>query len=264
MRTIGVIGCGVVGAAVATGFKQRGLRVHMYDKYKTQYDELPQLFNSEAIFVCVPTPTVDGRQDITALEDVFELLLNNRYLGIVVVKSTVLPGTTEMLAKKYMLRRVVHNPEFLTAAKPLEDFMNQPAIIIGGPQDVAAEIGDIYFEAKFHSIRLCSSARVTEMAKYMHNLFLSIKVSFSNEMYDVCKHLNIDYNHVRYAALAMEGIGHGHTAVPGPDGKRGFGGMCFPKDTGAFLSWCTEQKLNASTLQGAVFTNYVVRRDGDE
>lgn len=259
MRRIGVIGCGVVGGAVLQGFKNCGFKVFAFDKFKKEHDDVPQIFDTEAIFVCVPTPTdlETGEQDISALEDTFALLRAQKYGGIIVVKSTVVPGTTQALAKKFGFLKVCHNPEFLTAARPFEDFMEQSSILVGSnDMNSAVEVGEIYFDAGFRSISFHASPTITELAKYFHNVFLSVKVSLCNEMFDICKKLNVDYDAVRYATISMNGIGHGHTAVPGPDGKFGFGGMCFPKDTSAFLTFAAAHGISMETLSGAVNGNH--------
>ncbi len=262
MKTIGVIGCGVVGGAVANGFAQRGLKVRTFDKFKPEHDDLDaMMLTAEAVFICVPTPTLaNGDQDISALEEVFAVLRGRSYAGYIVVKSTVLPGTTARLAKQFKFTKVAHNPEFLTAARPLEDFNDQPAVLIGSADaDTATAIGGMYADLGFGNVMCLESPTETELAKYMHNLHLSIKVSFCNEMYEACESLGVKYNSVRYATIMMGGIGHGHTAVPGPDGKRGFGGMCFPKDTSAFAKWANQNAICALTLSGAILTNKAVR-----
>lgn len=260
MTSIGVIGCGVVGLAVAQGFESRGLTVYKYDKFKNEFHDLPQIFNASVIFVCVPTPTGDDdTQDLSALRETMALLRDNRFDGVVCVKSTVLPGMTELCAKEYGIKRICHNPEFLTAAKPFEDFMAQPAILIGGETIPAGIVAGIYQVAGFSNIRVLPTARNTELAKYMHNLFLSAKVSFFNEMYDACRMFNVNYEETLEGALAIGQIGRGHTKVPGPDGERGFGGMCFTKDTTAFLSLCQDMDLHVPMLHATVESN-VLRR----
>jgi UDPglucose 6-dehydrogenase len=258
---IGVIGCGVVGGAVANGFEDRDFRVSRFDKYKQEHDELSGCIAAEAIFVCVPTPTLeDGTQDIDALEEVLALLKGNQYAGVIVVKSTVLPGTTERLARKYRFSKVCHNPEFLTAAKPLEDFMNQPCILVGSKHhESAIRVGEIYYAAGFTPIMVCQDSAVTEMAKYMHNLHLATKVSFANEIYEVCGQLGVDYDYVARAAMSIGKIGESHLRVPGPDGF-GFSGMCFPKDTSAFLRFAEGFGLPVEVLSATVNGN--LRRRG--
>ena len=134
--------------------------------------------------------------------------------------------------------------------------MEQPAILIGGCEEAAIEIGEIYFEAGFSGVRILKDARITEMAKYMHNVFLALKVTYCNEIREICEHVGIPYDKVRFAALAMNGIGYGHTSTPGHDGQAGYGGMCFPKDTQAFLNWAfVQQGLQVEAIEASVFGN---------
>lgn len=257
MRRIGVIGHGVVGGAVARGFTELGMKVYVYDKFKPEFAYTNHIFATDAIFICVPTPTDQNwRQDLSALDETLEMLRDRSYEGVIVVKSTVLPGTTQRLADKYGLRRVVHNPEFLTAARPFEDFMEQPEVLIGGVDgDAGYLVVEIYSDAGFPNIIYAPSPTYTEMAKYMHNLFLSTKVSFCNEMYDICEKLEIKYDQVAMLACSMGGIGHGHTKVPGPDGRRGYGGMCFPKDTKAFLTFANDMTVPMEVLKATIEGN---------
>jgi UDPglucose 6-dehydrogenase len=254
--TIGVIGCGVVGSAVADGFEARGAKVRRYDKFKQGINDVSVIMTTDVVFVCVPTATnEDGSQDLEALEEVFALLRGFSYQGVIVVKSTVLPGTTERFAKKWRMGCVVHNPEFLTAAKPFEDFINQPAIILGSTNPEAAMVAvDLYHACGFKNVKVAHTPTETEMAKYFHNLFLSAKVSFCNEVYEVCQYLDINYNVIREMAVLMGGIGQGHTKVPGHDGP-GFSGMCFPKDTKAFLTYAKNQDLKMDVLEATVEGN---------
>lgn len=262
---VGVIGIGVVGGAVYKGFQQLGsLVVSAYDKYKPEFNDVPGVISSDVIFICVPTATdVDGKQDLAPLEETMQMLKFNNFKGVAVVKSTVLPGTTRRLSESTGLKRVCHNPEFLTAARPFEDFMNQESILISGDIQDSALVADVYCIAgfDFHSVLRFEKLEVTETAKYMHNLFLSVKVSFCNEIYDSCQMLDVKYNDVLIATTSINQIGAGHTRVPGPDGARGFSGMCFPKDTSAFLRFMKENNLPCEILEAAVTQNKRIRPD---
>lgn len=277
-ETIGVIGCGVVGEAVLRGFRERSTDVLGYDKYKRNpkspdptalmYDQLYEMIEKAGIiFICVPTATnSDGSQDLTPLEETFELLSRRQYRGVVCVKSTVVPGTTRKLAERYQITRYAHNPEFLTAARPYEDFMNQPAVVIGGPE--ADQVARAYEDAAFTPTIPLETSEMSEMAKYMHNLFLATKVTFFNEMYEHCQAFGIDYQAALGGALAIGQIGKGHTRVPGPDGKGvGFGGMCFIKDSTAFVYQAKEVGLFSEILRAVDTKNRRLRPsayDGQE
>lgn len=258
MNTIGVIGVGVVGGAVAEGFALSGLKVHTYDKYKPEHDSFPHIMtDTDAIFICVPTPTLsDDSQDITALVETFALLKAHQYKGIIVVKSTVLPGTTKRMAKTFGFTKVIHNPELLTAASPLQDFMNQVVVLLGSEcQESLDSVGNMYSRIGFNNVMKYPQTCESELTKYQHNYHLSVKVGFCNDFYDVCEVLGASYDRVRYGTVAAGGMSLGHTTVPFK-GTFGYDGMCFPKDTRAFLKWAKEELgLKVETLEGAVLGN---------
>lgn len=262
---VGVIGClGMVGAAVFEAFQRKGFDVAGYDiKGEFASDEhYKEALECPIVFVCVPSPTVDGLQDLTAVEVALSKLALNAYKGVAVLKSTVLPGTTERLASEYSLR-LIHNPEFLRAAHAYRDFVHQPVVLLGGPLDDCEIAKRAYRVALPHADVHCyQSAKVTETAKYMRNNFLTVKVAFANEYYALCKQLGLDYDVVKEAFLSQEGIERGHWNVPGPDGKRGFGGACFSKDVRAMIAFMRGNGILNGVLTGAEHDNQEIRPHG--
>lgn len=230
---IAVIGCGVVGSAVAEFYRDRGHAVIEQDPRfaEDRYHDIGA--SAELAFVCVPTPTAGKSQDLTAVYDVMASLKAVSFDGVVVLKSTVLPGTCDLITAAYPEIRLVHNPEFLTAAKPLEDLIDQPAALLSGEH--AVEAADIAYIPHQIPCYVSHDYRVTELAKYLHNTFLATKVAFMNQFHDVCGSLGVPYDRVIEFAVSQERIGENHTRVPGPDGSKGFGGACFIKDTEALL-----------------------------
>ena len=211
---------------------------------------------ADVIFVCAPSPTIDGKQDPSAVVNVFHELALKDYKGVVCLKSTVLPGTCNKLAGFYDLR-VVHNPEFLTAAKPFEDFMNQKSIIISGP-DIKAinDVREVYKKLLPNCPVLAYyDYKTTELAKYYSNCFLAAKVTFANEMYELCQKVNCDYDNVREATISQGLVAPNHTRVPGPDGKIGYGLGCLPKETEALINFCNDNNLKAEVLKATVLGN---------
>ena len=136
-------------------------------------------------------------------------------------------------------------------------------IIIGGPRPASTRVRQLFYKAfpKTHIIK--TSSTIAEMVKYMTNTFLSTKVSFANEMYQICSKLDIDYDKVVEYATYDERLGKSHWSVPGPDGHYGFGGSCFPKDINALIDLCYEKTIKANTLFGAWETNLEVRPEED-
>ena len=269
---IGIVGQGYVGTAIKVGFEPH-YTVETYDKYDG-FKSTVQLFDlvaeCEVIFVCVPTPmNTDGTCHTDIVESVIEEIdkwVSSYHKDIkptVVIKSTVPPGTTDRLHKKYKNVDVIFNPEFLTEANFIEDFKNQDRIIIGGKRPYTTKVRHMYSIAfpKAHIIK--TSSTIAEMVKYMTNSFLATKVSFANEIKMICDKLNVDYDKVQEYTTLDERLGTSHWSVPGPDGHNGFGGSCFPKDLNALIHLCRELNIPATTLFGAWTTNLRVRPEQD-
>ena len=264
--SIGIIGQGFVGTAVREGLK-KVFNIETYDKYdedKSSCSLSKMVEVCNVIFVCVPTPMKkDGSCDTSIVESVIEELNENQKELIVVIKSTVPPGTTNQLNKKYKKLSVIFNPEFLTEANFIEDFKNQKRIILGGTRKGTNKLRQIYGYV-FPKAHIIKTGSITaEMIKYLTNTFLSTKVSFANEMYLLCDKLGIDYDKVVEYATLDDRLGVTHWNVPGPDGDFGFGGHCFPKDLRALISICDEYDLDVDVLRSVIHTNDKVRKDRD-
>ena len=268
---IRIIGQGFVGTAVKEGLKQfYEIDTFDLDKTKRNVDCIEEIIDkNDFIFVCLPTPMKkDGSCDTSIVENTVmkldNLALKRQCINrIVIVKSTIPPGTTERLNKECKHIQVVFNPEFLTEANFIEDFKNQDRIIIGGPRPASTKVRQLFYKAfpKAHIIKTHST--IAEMVKYMTNTFLATKVSFANEMFEICERLGIDYDKVTEYATLDERLGKSHWSVPGPDGKFGFGGSCFPKDINALIAVCKELDIRCDTLSGAWDTNLKVRPSKD-
>lgn len=254
---VGIAGVGVVGGAVLRAFAAK-TSVVGYDISEPFKDNFYKLLDCSLIFVCLPSPTVNNTQDLSAIFSFCRRLASARYQGVVCIKSTVLPGTCDKLADQFMLR-ICHNPEFLTAARPYEDFMEQKAIIVGGPITACTTVAEAYRQILPVPVLMYPSAKTTEIAKYTRNCFLALKVAFANEIFDICQHNGVEYNSVLEAMLSQGGVEHGHWRVPGPDGKRGYSGMCLPKDTVALSAYCEDNALTLYTIDGAIAKNQEIR-----
>jgi len=240
---IGIIGQGFVGSAVREGLKNF-YTIRTYDLSKelcnSTLEEVCK--TSDIVFVCLPTPMrKDGSCDLRILESSLEEVETecNRNRDIVnpilVIKSTIPPGTTERLNNNSSLD-ICFSPEFLTEANSFEDFKNQTRIIIGGPRPATGVIKQM-FRKPFPSIPIVKTGSHTaEMVKYFTNCFLATKVTFANEMYDICQALDIDFDKVTEYVLHDSRIGNSHLMVPGPDGDHGWGGHCVPGDRSVRLS----------------------------
>ena len=271
MHTIGIVGQGYVGSAVKSVFEKH-YEVNTYDldidKCTVDYlDDLVELSN--IIFVCVPTPMKnDGSCDTSIVEaivkDINDMVVSRNVSGrIVVIKSTIPPGTTERLNEECKNIQVIFNPEFLTEANYLEDFKNQNRIILGGKRPGTTKVKQVYSKVLPNTKVIKTGATHAEMVKYMTNTFLATKVSFANEMYNICSRLGIDYDKVVEYSTYDERLGKSHWAVPGPDGKLGFGGSCFPKDINALIQLGLELDMTPEVLIAAWHTNLDVRPEQD-
>ena len=264
---IGIVGQGYVGTAIKIGFESY-YDLETYDKFDSSKStcNLKRLVDiCDVIFVCVPTPLdKDGSCHTGIVEEVISEI--NQYSNksqIVVIKSTVSPGTTERMNKKYKKVSVIFNPEFLTEANFIEDFKNQTRIILGGTRKGTNKLRQVYSKVfpKAHIIKTHST--IAELVKYMTNSYLATKVSFANEMYEICEKFDMDYDKVVEYATLDERLGVTHWSVPGPDGELGYGGHCLPKDINALISVAHELGINTEVLEAVVETNDRVREDRD-
>ena len=269
---IGIVGQGYVGTAIKVGFESY-YDLETYDKFSTDKStcNLPDLVaECDVIFVCVPTPmNTDGSCHTDIVESVVKEIDDwTRRKGkedrpIIVIKSTVPPGTTDRLHKKYKNINVIFNPEFLSEANFIEDFKNQTRVILGGTRKGTNLLRQVYSKV-FPTAHIIKTGSITaEMVKYMTNAYLATKVSFSNEIKQICDKLDIDYDKVVEYATLDERLGKTHLGVPGPDGDLGFGGHCLPKDINALISVAHEFGIEPGVLEAVVETNDKVRKNRD-
>ena len=263
---IGIVGQGYVGTAVKTVFEKH-YKCNTFDiKQECNCDTLQELVTkSEVIFVCVPTPmNKDGSCDITIVQSViYSISFHTEDRKTIIIKSTVSPGTTEKLNEEYPQFDIVFNPEFLTEANFIEDFKNQSRIIIGGVRPATTELRQVYSVVFPETKIVKTGSKTAEMVKYLTNTFLATKVSFANEMFQICDELGIDYDKVVEYSIYDERLGKSHWAVPGPDGHYGFGGSCFPKDINALIKVAKKLDIEPNVMIGAWSTNLDVRPEQD-
>jgi UDPglucose 6-dehydrogenase len=269
---IGVIGNGFVGAAVRYGFgSQTGCdaTIRVYDKDKSKsLNTLEETINeSDIIFLSVPTPSnLDGSIHIGILESVLTDIdsVHNENDNVILIRSTVTPGTTQSLQDKFPNLSLVFNPEFLTERSAKFDFINQARVILGGRKADTEKVAALYRSRFGEALSIIeTNTETAEMIKYMNNCFFATKVSFMNEMYDIANKCGVEWNTAIDGFVGDGRIGHSHLAVPGPDGKRGFGGSCFPKDVQALLQFGQQLGVELNTLKGAWDTNLNVRPERD-
>lgn len=241
---IAIIGYGFVGKAVHYGFKNSGNEIFIVDPLHFPENAISDLeiFRPDFTFVCVPTPMGnDGKINSDIITEVVTDLQNSPS-GTVIIKSTVTPDIVTKLTK---YKRFVYNPEFLTERNALHEFVNPKFHILGGHPEFTKKVKNLY---RFNSN--CNPAPYLYMTpseasfvKYGINSFLAMKVVWFNQYKDLIEESGCRYNVISNAIGSDDRIGYSHTIVPGFDGKKGFGGSCFPKDTSALLEYSKDRSL---------------------
>jgi UDPglucose 6-dehydrogenase len=266
---IGIIGQGFVGNAIYQKFsKYYDVKTYDLDESKCNSTK-DKVLSQEIIFMCMPTPmNKDGSCNVDIITeelDGLDLLADNEETTrIVVVKSTIPPGTTDKWNQQFENLEIVFNPEFLTEANAVDDFENQTRIILGGNKDITTILKQLYSSIFRKTSKIIKTdAKTAELVKYVTNTFLSTKVSFANEIYDLCNGMDLDYDKVIEYATYDERLGLSHWGVPGPDGDRGFGGHCFPKDLSALIKITEILNTRNNVLTATQKTNDEVRSNRD-
>ena len=295
--SIGVVGNGFVGNAIAQAFQEPTLQktntasVRIYDTNAAKgTHSLEDTVRSDFVFVCLPTPmtSADGGDcDTSILENFFDNLPVNTTKGqsptkshgmaygkksqaffeddvtIFVIKSTVPVGTTQRLCEKYPNLHIVHSPEFLTAASAVDDFLYADRHVVGGNKHLAHAVSDLYSSFFPHTPVISMSSNESEAVKYFANTFLAMKVTFFNQMKELCDSVEANWENVHEGVITDTRIGESHTQVPGPDGQCGFGGTCFPKDLNALIRTFEKNGVDASLLRDVWEYNKAVREEWD-
>jgi UDPglucose 6-dehydrogenase len=267
---IGIVGNGYVGHATGTGFASNSEnKLFIYDKYKESPNSLDEVVeNSDIIFICVPTPIFSdySGMDMSIVEEVAgEVAEKIKTPGkIIVIKSTSLPGTTKKLAEKYPHVDFAMNPEFLTQKNADTDFMKPYRTVIGSMKSEVGEKVKKLYETILPADQkyIITDTTSAEVIKYMSNLMLASKVLLANEFYDLSQKVGANYADVQKGVEADPRIGT-HMGVPGPDGDRGFGGACFPKDTIGILGLAKKLEVDMSALQSVWDKNLKIRKNRD-
>jgi nucleotide sugar dehydrogenase len=231
---IGIIGHGFVGRAIANAHDRDNLLINdpkLFDS--ASIEEIKD--NTDWIYIAVPTPMSDaGELDTSILETVLDSLID--YKGLVISKCTALPDYY-ISAKKHYNFRLVHVPEFLTAANANIDYMTPEMIVMGGGIDDCHYYKDVVVQAdKTNTMAtkfIATDIGTASAMKYYANSFLATKVVFNNQFAAWCTSQGIDWNNLSAISKLDKRLGNTHWAVPGPDGMFGYGGYCFPKDVSA-------------------------------
>ena len=271
MKKIGIIGNGFVGRATSL-LGCEGVEIVIYDldpMKSVPVGSSPEvLTDCDLVFVCVPTPmNEDGSCNLDLVEEAVKEASKRVGPERVVIKSTVPVGTSNNLGVGFM-------PEFLTEANWENDFANCEYWVIGDDRyadqyattplasDTIKEVFVLAHKAgriNHLNFQICKT-KEAELVKYVRNSFLATKVSFFSEVEEFCRNINVSYELIRDLTCLDPRINKAHTLVPGPDGKRGFGGTCFPKDVSSFA--CQQKKVGQKSyiIEAAIERNDKVDR----
>lgn len=249
---IGIIGRGVVGDAVYHGLSQVGHVVCSYDiKDGTRINDV---INTEILFVCVPTDSLpDGKCDTSIVHKVIEDLNSLEYNGIIAIKSTVIPGTTDALIKKYPNLKISCVPEFLRQKSAHSDFFDNHDVLVIGTHDQTISnkiIQSHCYIPKSVSVVLPIEA---EIIKYFNNVHNAMEIVFANTMYEICSKLGANYQEVLMAITKRTNINSSYLKCS--DFYKGYQGYCLPKDTEAWKELANELGVNVLLFQSIIEDN---------
>ncbi len=277
---LGIIGTGFVGSAVQSGFDLVGNQFVVDPKFND--NTIEDLFNWEAeiIFVCVPTPQVAVEVinipysqikitpefktehldvDTQLARRILSELNQLEYKGVVVVKSTITPHHLKQFKTLYSNLRLVYNPEFLTEANSLQDFINPNMQILGGELEDCIEVEQAYIH--YSKVKIVPTFKTdltsASLIKYTINSWLATKVSFFNELFHLHQSRDAETTWEQFTDMLKRDprVGDSHMQVPGPDGMFGFGGHCLPKDTKALLYYSKLEGAPLSLLETIINRN---------
>lgn len=245
---INIIGNGTVGNTLVKWVQNHldDCKVSIYDPGQNKHDDLTY---AQATFIAVPVPVKGMKQDLTILEESIKRTNKN---SLIFVRSTVLPGTCEKLTIKHE-RIICSMPEFLTERRAYRDFCYTKKTIVGLPfsrndhsestqklikqtEDIVLNFLTKLFRGK-KTIEILMSGE-SEMTKYIHNCFGAFKVTYFNTMRHLCEINNIEFDYAMRNIFETGFINKEHTMVPGPDGKMGYGGKCFPENIDSMIGFC--------------------------
>lgn len=273
MLKIGIIGYGFVGKACQKAFDTTKNSFLVIDPKENNYTvkDLEE-FDPELTFICVPAPTLDdGTVDTTIIQQILADLSDIKHRGLVVLKSTVPPTQIDDLLNESYGLRLMYSPEFLSERSWEYDAVNPAMIIFGAREkEERAELREYYIgssrvnlSVKFHNATLAEAAFI----KYTINTFLAMKVVYFNQLQALYVDtfgddgLKGNWRWFTETIADEPRMGATHMMVPGPDGKFGYGGTCFPKDVKAFLG--TDKNERMTLLKEAELANTKIGLKGN-
>jgi len=232
MNDAAIVGYGYVGRATAKGFG-----IDKYYDLKGHTVTLEDASKCRVVFLCLPTPTVDGECDISATRDVIGKICSFGSHPLFVIRSTVIPGTARKLMAEFDGVSIVSNPEFLSENTWEQDAINPRMAVIGADDEKSLSIIRAIYEGRWKGVQIFQTDTITaETLKYAFNSFFATKVVFANGLADVCKRIGANYRVIR-EALEFHPWGSKNHFKIWHKGGRGAGGACLPKDLQAFAQF---------------------------
>ena len=259
---LAIIGYGFVGKAIDKCFPKTNKFIIDIDS-KNQIKDLTT-FKPDIIFICLPTPmNDDGSLNSKIIEDVFTEIKVNEIDCINVLKSTVTPNILKKLSQQ--TNKFVYNPEFLRENTAIDDLINSQINILAGNKNDCLEVQDVFtnFSIKKNVNFKITDIETASIIKYTINAFLASKVLFFNQIKEIFDNQNYNGSWDDFLNLICldTRIGHSHMNVPGPDGKKGFGGACFPKDIAALINYASNINVDLSILKEVQKKNNNIRSE---
>ena len=262
---IGIIGNGYVGSATAWCLgTAHNIYVYDTDPVKSTHSLEDTVNECEAMFICVPTPSNDdGTINLSIIERAIKSITDIRKDKLLIIKSTGAPGTCKRLANQFGVH-IASNPEFLTERRAKFDSINPAQLLIGTECSEDKEVMTRIYEQRFTGIKYTFTDTVTaELAKYMLNCFFSVKVSYVNLFKQICDKNGAHWEQLLEAFVGDSRVTDSHIQVPGPDGKLGFGGHCFPKDINALMAEAENLDVDIQILSAVWEYNKQIRWNGE-
>jgi len=248
---VGIIGRGMVGEAIFQGLKKSN-DMYFYDP-KYEDSKMNDIIDTDIVFIAVPTlPNENNECDLTILNKVLNELSILNYKGIICIKSTIIPGTTDSLIKKFNNTNISFCPEFLRERCAYEDFTdNNPICVIGTESNIAYEIIKKIHEPICKFFKKVKPVEA-ELTKYMQNVYNTYRILFANGFYEICKHNDVEYNSVLESLIIRKEIDEKYLKCN--ENLRGPSGPCLVKDSLAFNAYVNslDLKIKPSIFQTIV------------
>lgn len=269
-----IYGLGFVGNSMYSSFKNKGMKENInlfgFDKFKNGgIGNISDGLKCDIIFMALPTMynEITGSYDKEPINECCKYLESENFSGLIVIKSTVEPETTDNLASEFKKLSLVHNPEFLTARTAYEDFHNQSHIVIGQSKtcsNTKVNLLKTFYSTYYPKAEISISTSLeSESMKIFCNSFYSVKVQFFTELYQLTQSNGSNYEKIVSMMLKNNWINPMHTNVPGPDGKISYGGLCFPKDTNALNKYMERNGSANLLLESCIKERNLMRSDND-